>query len=80
MLEAILDTARQLRRSRKLPQPRGGYRKPKNVSQRQQKGGGDGRLYSESISELASAKRLDSLLVIKTLTTFSLGHIFMSYL
>lgn len=58
MLEAILDTARQLRRSRKLPQPRGGYRKPKNVSQRQQKGGGDGRLYSESISELASAKRL----------------------
>lgn len=35
MLEAILDTARQLRRSRKLPQPRGGllYRKPKNVSE-----------------------------------------------
>jgi hypothetical protein len=34
MLEAILDTAGQLRRSRKLPQPRGGllYRKPKNVS------------------------------------------------
>lgn len=32
MLEAILDTARQLRRSRKLPQPRRGYRKPKNWS------------------------------------------------
>jgi len=37
MLEAILDTARQLRKSRKLPQPRGGCllyrnRKPKNVS------------------------------------------------
>jgi hypothetical protein len=31
MLEAILDTARQLRKSRKLPQPRL-YRKPKNVS------------------------------------------------
>jgi len=30
MLEAILDTARQRRRSRKLPQPRRG--KPKNVS------------------------------------------------
>ena len=28
------------------------------VSQRQQKGGGDGRPYSESMSELASAKRL----------------------
>ena len=28
------------------------------VSQRQQKGGGDERLYSESMSELASAKRL----------------------
>lgn len=42
-----------------MSQPRGGcYRKPKNVSQRQQKGGGDGRLYSESMSELASAKRL----------------------
>lgn len=32
MLEAILDTARQLRRSIKLPQPRRGYRKPKNWS------------------------------------------------
>ena len=29
-----------------------------NVSQRQQKGGGDGRQYSESMSELASAKMI----------------------
>ncbi len=29
-----------------------------NVSQRQQKGGGDGRLYSESMPELASAKMI----------------------
>lgn len=29
-----------------------------NVSQRQQKGGGDGRLYSESMSELDSAKMI----------------------
>ena len=28
------------------------------MSQRQQKGGGDGRLYSESMSELASAKMI----------------------
>ncbi|KAL4339813.1 hypothetical protein GQ457_08G028460 [Hibiscus cannabinus] len=120
MLEAILDTARQLRKSRKFPQPRRGgerqdgvkrnvetpsvwsarpaelaakeirkgsaeeirrtnaaggvqnrpaedgrvnvveprAREALKVSQRQQKGGGDGRLYSESMSELASAKRL----------------------
>lgn len=29
-----------------------------NVSQRQQKGGGDGRLYSESMPELDSAKMI----------------------
>ena len=61
MLEAILDTTRQLRKSRKLPQPRGGCllyrnRKPKNMSlfYKLLKGGESPRLLGGKGSSISS--------------------------